>query len=101
MRINFHGRLVNEKEVKVGFIGCGSHSFRNIYPTFQFAPINLVATCDLSLEKAKAFANKFGAKNAYSDYHKMLETEDLDAIFVVTGYDEKGRPTYPDIRNLN
>lgn len=95
MRIDFSGKLVDEKEIRAGFIGCGSHSFRNIYPTFQYAPVNLVAVCDLSLEKAQAFAVKFGAKNAYCDYHEMLEKEELDAVFIVTGYDERGRPLYP------
>lgn len=97
MRIDFHGRLVDEREIRAGFIGCGSHSFRNIFPTFQFAPVNLVATCDLSLEKAQAFASKFGAASAYSDYRQMLEKEDLDAVFIVTGYDGGGRPLYPKI----
>ncbi|MCC7353840.1 MAG: Gfo/Idh/MocA family oxidoreductase [Anaerolineae bacterium] len=97
MRIGFHGRLAEEKEIRAGFIGCGSHSFRNIYPTFQFAPVNLVATCDLNIDKARAFAAKFGARNAYSDYRQMLNEEELDAVFVVTGYDERGRPTHPQI----
>jgi predicted dehydrogenase len=97
VRINFLGRLVDEPEIRVGFIGCGSHSFRNIYPTFQFAPVNLVATCDLDLAKAQAFAAKFGARNAYSDYHEMLRQEELDAVFIVTGYDTQGRPLYPSM----
>ena len=97
MRIDFHGRPTEEKEIKAGFIGCGSHSFRNICPTFQFAPVNLVATCDLVIEKARAFAAKFGARNAYNDYRQMLNEEELNAVFVVTGYDERGRPTYPGI----
>jgi len=97
MRINFHGRLVEEPEIRAGFIGCGSHSFRNIYPTFQFAPVNLAATCDLDIEKARAFAAKFGAEAAYADYREMLEREELDAIFIVVGYDATGRPLYPSI----
>ncbi len=97
MRISFHGRLADEPEIRAGFIGCGSHSFRNIYPTFQFAPVDLVATCDLDVAKARAFAAKFGAKAAYADYHAMLEREELDAVFIVVGYDAKGRPLYPKI----
>jgi predicted dehydrogenase len=97
LRINFLGQVVDEPEIRAGFIGCGSHSFRNIYPTFQFAPVSLVATCDLDLEKAKAFAAKFGARTAYRDYHEMLRQEELDAVFVVTGYDKIGRPLYPMI----
>lgn len=97
MRIDFRGNLTDEKEIRAGFIGCGSHSFRNIYPTFQFAPVSLVAVCDLSIDKAKAFASKFGAKSAYSDYREMLEKEKLDAVFIVTGYNESGRPIYPGL----
>ena len=32
MRIDFKGKLVDEPEIRAGFIGCGSHSFRNLYP---------------------------------------------------------------------
>lgn len=97
MRINFHGQLAEEKEIRAGFIGCGSHSFRNIYPVFQFAPVDLVSVCDLSLDKARMFVKKFGAKSAYGDYKEMLQKEKLDAVFCVTGYDKDGRPTYPQI----
>lgn len=97
MRIDFGGQLRDEPEIRAGFIGCGSHSFRNIYPTFQFAPVKLVATCDLSLEKAQAFAAQFGAERAYDDYHAMLQREQLDAVFVVTNYDQAGRLRYPPI----
>lgn len=82
-------------KIDVGFIGCGGHSFRNIYPAFQFAPINLIATCDLNLERAKNCAKIFGAERHYTDYHEMLEKERLDAVFIVTGYDSDGNPRYP------
>ncbi|MGC9349640.1 MAG: Gfo/Idh/MocA family protein, partial [Anaerolineae bacterium] len=95
MRINFHGKIVDEPQIRAGFIGCGSHSFRNIYPTFQFTPVELVATCDLIPGKAEAFADQFGAERAYTDHREMLADSGLDAVFIVTGYDEGGRPRYP------
>ena len=95
MRIGFKGDLVEEPEINAGFIGCGSHSFRNLYPALQFAPVNLVAVCDLDRRKADAFAAKFGAKSAYTSYHEMLDRENLDAVFICTGYDDRGRPLYP------
>lgn len=97
MHINFRGQLEDKPEIRAGFIGCGSHSFRNVYPTFQFAPVDLVATCDLDAEKASAFAAAFGAKSSYTDYREMLAREELDAVFIVTGYDAEGRPLYPDL----
>ncbi|GMV80667.1 MAG: hypothetical protein AMXMBFR7_18510 [Planctomycetota bacterium] len=97
MRINFLGRVVDEPEIRAGFIGCGSHGFRNIFPCFQFTPVNLIATCDLDLAKAQAFAKKFGAERAYGDFREMLAKEKLDAVFIVLGADKSGRPIYPKI----
>jgi predicted dehydrogenase len=97
MKIDFHGKLSKVKTIRAGFIGCGSHSFRNIYPVFQFVPVELAAVCDLSLEKAAAYQQQFGAERAYSDYREMLRKERLEAVFIVTGYDPEGRPLYPQI----
>ncbi len=97
MHIDFNGKIINKKEIRAGFIGCGSHSFRNLYSCFQFTPVNLVAVCDLDYQKAEAFATKFGTAAAYSNHHKMLAEEELDAVFICTGYDSKGRPLYPGL----
>jgi len=59
--------------------------------------VRLVATCDLDAGRAAAFAEKFGARASYTDYREMLAREELDAVFVVTGYDPNGRPQYPAI----
>jgi len=95
MRIDFHGRLSDGPVARVAFIGCGSHSFRNLYPCLQFCPVELVATCDLDIDRARAFARRFGAERAYADHREMLEAERLDGVLICTGYDAHGRPTYP------
>ncbi|MSS71783.1 MAG: Gfo/Idh/MocA family oxidoreductase [Candidatus Latescibacteria bacterium] len=87
--------MVEERKIRAGFIGCGGHAFRNIYPTLQFAPVDLVATCDLVAERAQRTARQFGALRAYTDYREMLEKEDLEGVFIVTGYDPQNRPLYP------
>lgn len=97
MPIDLHGRVVDGPEVRAALIGCGSHAFRNIVPTFPFMPIRLVATCDHDGERAQAFATKFGAGAAFDDHRAMLDTEDLDAVFVVAGLDDHGRPQYPPL----
>ncbi|HOK05348.1 MAG TPA: Gfo/Idh/MocA family oxidoreductase [Victivallales bacterium] len=97
MKINFKGQISNTKTIRIGFIGCGSHSFRNIYPIFQFVPVELISVCDLSIDKAELFKKQFGATNAYSNYKEMIKKEKLDAVFIVTGYDKHGRPLYPEI----
>lgn len=81
-----------DAKVRVAFIGAGGHSFRNVYPTFQYAPVDLVAICDLDADRAAAFARQFGASASYTDHREMLTKEKPDAVFIVTTYDEHGRP---------
>jgi len=90
-----------DKKINVGWIGCGRHSWRNIMPNFQWAPVNLVATCDIIEANAKAFCKYFGAERYYTDHRQMLRKEKLDAVFSIVGYyrdgPKKGLPIYPDI----
>ena len=85
------------KRLRTGFIGCGGHAYRNIYPTFQYAPVNLVAVCDLDPARAATCVKVFGAERHYSNYMEMLEREELDVVFIVTNIDETGRPRYPKL----
>jgi predicted dehydrogenase len=97
MRIGFDGRLNDEPEIRAGHIGCGSHSYRNLFPVYPFTPVDLVATCDLDLDRAEAYAREFGAQRAYADYREMIEKEDLDAVFICVSFDKRGRPIYPQL----
>ncbi len=86
-----------EKRIRAAVIGCGGHAFRNIFPTFQYAPVELAAVCDINKDQAAAVGRQFGAQAVYADYREMLERENLDAVFVITNYDEHGKPRYPKI----
>jgi predicted dehydrogenase len=85
-----------EQSIRAGFIGCGGHALRNVYTTFPFAPVDLIAVCDRDEARAKTAALQFGATSHYTDHQRMLTSEELDAVFIVTGYDD-GRPTYPGL----
>ena len=87
----------HQRRLRVGFVGCGGHSWRNVYPTLQYAPVELVAVADPHQERAAAYARQFGAPRHYPDHREMLAHERLDAIFAVTDYDERGHPRYPQI----
>jgi predicted dehydrogenase len=97
MHIDFHGRPVDRPTLRVGLVGCGSHAFRNIAPTFHFVPVELVATCDVDARRAEAFAAKLGARAAYTSHLEMLESVELDAVFAVLPLDAHGRPQYPRV----
>ena len=34
------------ERLRVGFVGCGDHAFRNVYPVLRYLPVELVAVCD-------------------------------------------------------
>lgn len=95
MRITYNWEY--EKRLKVCCIGCGGHSYRNVYPTFQYAPVELAAFCDVREEAAREFARIFAAPRHYGDHREMLEKEQPDAVFIITNYDEQGDPRYPGL----
>lgn len=74
----------HERRLRAGFIGCGGHSFRNVYPVLRYLPVDLVAVCDFDGDRARAYASTFGAERSYTDHQSML-ADDLDCVFVVTG----------------
>ena len=69
--------------VRIGVIGCGSHSSRNVFPNLYMAPFELVAACDLDISKAQRNVKLFGGRRAYTDYKEMLVKEDLEAVLII------------------
>jgi predicted dehydrogenase len=86
--------------LKVAVVGCGGQMFRNILPTFQYAPVELVAVADVVAERAEAYARQFGAPETYTDLEALLGSADVDAVLLATGYDGDGRPRYPEQARL-
>jgi len=86
-----------EKRLRVGYIGAGEHSVRSILPSFQYAPIELVALADHHPERGLAVARQFGAQRFYPNHKALLAKEELDAVFIVVGPDSEGRPRYVEL----
>jgi UDP-N-acetyl-2-amino-2-deoxyglucuronate dehydrogenase len=57
--------------IKIGIIGCGRISGHHCSSINEVDGVDLVAVCDLDIEKAKVYRDKFGSK-AYENYHEML-----------------------------
>ncbi len=73
---------------KICAVGCGGMATTGHGPAFQkYAAerpdTELAACCDLSVEKAAAFAEKFGFARAYTDMDEMLRAEKPDAVSLV------------------
>ena len=72
------------QQAKLAFIGCGGFATSRIFPQIPLIPeIDLVAVCDVVQEKAERNARNFGARKVYADLNEMLDTEELDGVFVI------------------
>jgi len=70
------------KKVKVAIIGCGSIAIHRHVPEYaENDSAEIVAFCDLKIERAEELAEKYGGV-AYTDYKKMLADLEIDAVSV-------------------
>ncbi len=72
--------------LRVAVIGCGRISVRHLDSARDLETAELVAVCDINLERASAAAEKYNA-NAYTDYREMFEKEKLDAVHICLPHD--------------
>ncbi len=71
-------------KIRIGLVGCGRVSgqhFRAIQK--QSEKCKLAGVCDIIPERAEKAARETGAR-AYTDYQRMLEEADLDAVAICT-----------------
>ena len=72
--------------IKVGIIGCGGIAFGKHLPSLkQLDNVEIVAFCDLVIEKAASAKKEYGSKESqvFTDYRDLLKL-DLDAVHVCT-----------------
>lgn len=75
------------EKVKLGVIGCGGIAKNKHLPAQSINPdAEIIAFCDIVVEKAKDMAEKFGVEGAkiYTDYKELLKNEEVDAVLVCT-----------------
>ena len=75
--------------IRLGLIGCGAHAESgHAIPLARYKAAHpdelvLAAVCDLRLERAQDFSQKFGFLAAYRDVDEMLNQENLDGCIAV------------------
>jgi len=70
--------------MKVGLIGCGGIANIHMGAYKRIKDVEVVAVCDLNIERAKILAKKFGVRRVFDDYVSMVESEKLDLVDVCT-----------------
>ena len=78
---------MSEKITRIGIIGCGGIANGKHLPSLaKVENCEIVAFCDICIERAEASAKKFGTPDAkvYEDYKELLKDESIDVIHVCT-----------------
>ena len=75
-------------KVQIGIIGCGGIANQKHLPSLktQKDRVDLVAFCDLIVERAEKAAKEYGTPDAkvYTDYNELLADPEIDAVNVLT-----------------
>ncbi|MBP1753982.1 MAG: oxidoreductase [Firmicutes bacterium] len=76
-----------DKKIKVGIIGCGGIANGKHMPSLsQLGDVEMVAFCDLIVEKAEKAKEQYGTPDAkvYTDYQELLKDQEIEVIHVCT-----------------
>ncbi len=73
------------ENLKLGLIGAGAITQVAHLPVLRkLKGIDIVGICDTDLPKARALAQRFQVRDAFSDIEELLEFEKLDAVAICT-----------------
>lgn len=75
------------KKTRIAIVGCGFiANGKHLASTARRDDVEVVAFCDLILEKAQAAAKQFGTPDAFvcMDYRDVMAREDIDVVHVCT-----------------
>ena len=78
---------MENKKTRVGIIGCGGIANGKHMPSLKkVADCEMVAFCDIVLERAEQAAEKYGTEDAkvYTDYKELLKDQSIDVVHVCT-----------------
>lgn len=75
---------MENKIINVGVISCSSMAVGHMNGVIKHAQAELVAICDIDVEKMNKVGDKLGVKRRYQDYKELLAQPDIDAVIIVT-----------------
>jgi hypothetical protein len=87
--------MATKKTLNIGLIGGGfmgrthSNGYRrvaNFFPDLEYTPV-LKAVCFRNETKLKAFAEQWGYESVETDWRKLIERDDIDAVDICTPND--------------
>lgn len=70
------------KKIRIGIIGTGQIGKRHVQGYQDIPEAQIVAVCDLREDEARRVAAEHDIPDVYTDYHEMLERDDIDSVDV-------------------
>jgi predicted dehydrogenase len=71
--------------IRAGIVGCGGAAWIGHLPWLWENPqVDLVATCALDPSQAAEAAERWGAKQSFTDFNEMLDRAELEALVIAT-----------------
>ncbi len=70
------------KKLKVGLVGTGSISKKHFGGYAKIPGVEVVAACDYNKDRVESFAREYGIARTFTEYEKMFEQGDLDAVSI-------------------
>jgi len=87
--------MMNTSHVRVGIVGCGSVMHRYLIQGLVRVRdrVKLVAACDVLEEKRQYMRDNFGISNFTTDYHELVNSDEIDLVLVLTAGPTHAGPT--------
>jgi predicted dehydrogenase len=73
------------RRLKVAIVGCGNHSYRSIFPCFDYLAAEVVAVCDVNRARAESYAKHFGVPAAFDSLSAAVRNGGLEAVVLAVG----------------
>lgn len=84
MEVDFKSEGLLVRKLKIGVIGAGSIAEMHLGSFSMHERAELYAVCDLNEERAKTTAEKYNAEKYYTDYTKLIEDSEIQAVSICT-----------------
>ena len=69
--------------MKVAVIGAGNIAEKHLEVLQAFSDVEIAAICSRGHPRIDALADRFGIREKFNDYRRMLDTASVDAVFVL------------------
>lgn len=70
--------------MRLGIVGCGGISARHGRAAASSRKLAIVACCDVRVEVAEEWSERYGCERSYGDYLTMIREHELDGVLLAT-----------------